>query len=63
MTGAHKMFDADCLKVLAVSGASLGAGLAEFDVLLKVGVSLLTVLYLAFKIYRLLRPDRSDDEP
>ena len=45
----------DDLKVLAASASGLGNWLLEIDILLKVAISLATLLYIVLKIQQLLR--------
>ena len=45
----------DDLKVLAASASGLGNWLLEIDILLKVSISLATLLYIVLKIQQLLK--------
>jgi hypothetical protein len=45
----------DDLKVLAASVSGLGNWLLEIDILLKVTISLVTLLYIVLKVQELLR--------
>ena len=45
----------DDLKVLAASVSGLGNWLLEIDILLKVAISLVTLLYITLKVQELLR--------
>jgi len=45
----------DDLKVLAASVSGLGNWLLEIDILLKVTISLVTLLYITLKVQELLR--------
>ena len=45
----------DDLKVLAASASGLGTWLLEIDILLKVAISLATLLYIVLKIQQLLK--------
>tara|TARA_R100000656_G_scaffold96767_1_gene70243 strand:- start:824 stop:976 length:153 start_codon:yes stop_codon:yes gene_type:complete len=45
----------DDLKVLAASASGLGNWLLEIDILLKVAISLATLLYIVLKIQQLLK--------
>tara|TARA_Y100000310_G_scaffold81029_1_gene77661 strand:- start:3652 stop:3804 length:153 start_codon:yes stop_codon:yes gene_type:complete len=45
----------DDLKVLAASASGLGNWLLEIDILLKVAISLVTLLYITLKVQELLR--------
>jgi hypothetical protein len=45
----------DDLKVLVASVSGLGNWLLEIDILLKVAISLVTLLYIALKVRELLR--------
>jgi hypothetical protein len=45
----------DDLKVLAASVSGLGNWLLEIDILLKVAISLATLLYITLKVQELLR--------
>ena len=45
----------DDLKVLAASVSGLGNWLLEIDILLKVAISLATLLYIVLKIQQLLK--------
>ena len=45
----------DDLKVLAASASGLGNWLLEIDILLKVAISLATLLYIVLKVQELLR--------
>lgn len=45
----------DDIKVLAASVSGLGNWLLEIDILLKVTISLVTLLYITLKVQELLR--------
>jgi len=45
----------DDLKVLVASASGLGNWLLEIDILLKVAISLATLLYIVLKIQQLLK--------
>ena len=45
----------DDLKVLVASASGLGNWLLEIDILLKVSISLATLLYIVLKIQQLLK--------
>tara|TARA_R100001143_G_scaffold61995_1_gene64149 strand:+ start:414 stop:566 length:153 start_codon:yes stop_codon:yes gene_type:complete len=45
----------DDIKVLVASVSGLGNWLLEIDILLKVAISLVTLLYIALKVQELLR--------
>ena len=45
----------DDLKVLAASASGLGNWVLEIDILLKVAISLATLLYIVLKVQELLR--------
>ena len=45
----------DDLKVLVASASGLGNWLLEIDILLKVAISLATLLYIVLKVQELLR--------
>jgi hypothetical protein len=45
----------DDLKVLVASASGIGNWLLEIDILLKVAISLVTLLYITLKVQELLR--------
>ena len=45
----------DDLKVLVASASGIGNWLLEIDILLKVAISLVTLLYITLKVRELLR--------
>jgi hypothetical protein len=45
----------DDLKVLAASVSGIGNWLLEIDILLKVSISLATLMYIIFKVQELLK--------
>lgn len=49
-----RMFDLNDLKVLFASGTGLGNWLMEIDLILKVGISVSSLVYIILKIRELL---------
>ena len=50
-----RMFDFNDVKVLLASGTVLGNRLMEIDVILKVGISLASLVYIILKCREILR--------
>ena len=46
----HKFWDLDCFKVLAVGGGGFVTQMSTLDVVLKVVIGILTIIYLLYKI-------------
>jgi len=57
-----RLFDFNDVKVLLASGTGLGNWLMEIDVILKVGISLASLVYIVLKCREILRgrDDRVD---
>jgi hypothetical protein len=53
-----RLFDLNDLKVLLASGTGLGNWLMEIDLILKVAISLASLVYIVLKIKEVLRTDK-----
>ena len=53
-----RVFDLNDLKVLLASGTGLGNWLMEIDLILKVAISLASLVYIVLKIKEVLRTEK-----
>tara|TARA_Y100001934_G_C12200269_1_gene700835 strand:+ start:27 stop:197 length:171 start_codon:yes stop_codon:yes gene_type:complete len=53
-----KMLNLDDVKVLMASGSGLGSWLTELDVILKIAISVATLVYIILKCKQLLKENK-----
>ena len=53
-----KMLNLDDVKVLMASGSGVGAWLTELDVILKIAISVATLVYIILKCKQLLKENK-----
>lgn len=56
-----RLFDLNDVKVLFASGTGLGNWLMEIDLILKVGISLASLIYIVLKIRELVNQQKENN--